>query len=68
MRLQPKDEGMLVEHAVWGLGKVVEITPPYAVIYFSSLQGSSGGPVESSSAKRRNSTRLMSARILSWTG
>jgi hypothetical protein len=37
-------EGVLVEHASWGRGKVVEVFPPYFVAHFPSLNGSEGGP------------------------
>ncbi len=35
---------VLVEHSVWGRGKVVEVSPPYVEVHFSSLAGSEHGP------------------------
>jgi hypothetical protein len=36
--------GTLVEHSVWGRGKVVEATPSHVVVHFPSLAGSEQGP------------------------
>src|SRR5512134_775350 len=35
--------GTLVEHTVWGRGKVVEIRPPHVVVHFPSLAASEQG-------------------------
>jgi len=37
--------GTLVEHAVWGRGKVLELRSPNAQAYFPSLEPAAGGPV-----------------------
>lgn len=37
-------EGLIVEHSVWGRGKVADRSGPYLTIYFPSLEGSSTGP------------------------
>jgi hypothetical protein len=44
MVLTPNDIGILVEHPVWLRGKVIDVTPPYAIIHFSSLSNSPQGP------------------------
>lgn len=36
--------GTLVEHSVWGRGKVVELSPSHVVVHFHSLAGSEQGP------------------------
>ncbi len=36
--------GTLVEHSVWGRGKVVELLPSHVVVHFHSLAGSDQGP------------------------
>jgi len=36
--------GVLVEHSVWGRGKVVEVRAPYVMVHFPSLAGSEQGP------------------------
>src|SRR5688572_8619093 len=35
--------GTLVEHPVWGLGKIVETNGSHLVVYFSSLAGTEPG-------------------------
>lgn len=37
-------EGALVEHTVWGRGKVLEVASPYLKIYFLSLKSTAQGP------------------------
>ena len=44
MLLTPKDIGALVEHTVWQRGKVLDVSPPYAIIHFTSLADSPQGP------------------------
>ena len=44
MLLTPKDIGTLVEHTVWQRGKVLDVTPPYAIIHFTSLLATPQGP------------------------
>ncbi len=44
MLLTPKDIGALVEHTVWQRGKVLDVTPPYAIVHFTSLADSAQGP------------------------
>jgi hypothetical protein len=44
MLLTIKDVGALVEHTVWQRGKVVEVSPPYALIFFPSLANTEQGP------------------------
>jgi hypothetical protein len=36
--------GVLVEHGVWGLGKVLNVAKPYVSVHFSSLVNSGDGP------------------------
>jgi hypothetical protein len=36
--------GTLMQHSVWGLGKVVEVRPPHLLIHFPSLTTSAQGP------------------------
>lgn len=45
MILTAKDIGVLVDHTVWMRGKVLDVTPPYAVVHFPSLADSEQGPV-----------------------
>lgn len=44
MLLTPKDIGALVEHTIWQRGKVLDVTPPYAIVHFTSLAGTPQGP------------------------
>lgn len=44
MLLAPKDVGILVEHTVWQRGKVIDVTPPYAIVHFTSLVDTPEGP------------------------
>jgi len=44
MLLTPKDIGTLVDHTVWQRGKVLDVTPPYAIIHFTSLLETPQGP------------------------
>ena len=44
MLLTPKDIGALVEHTVWQRGKVLDVTPPYAIVHFTSLLDTPQGP------------------------
>jgi hypothetical protein len=37
--------GVLVEHTVWGLGKALDVQPPYVTAHFPSLQETPQGPV-----------------------
>lgn len=39
----PLTLGTLVEHSAWGLGKIVEIKPPYFVAHFTALIGTETG-------------------------
>jgi hypothetical protein len=43
--MNPIQAGTLVEHAVWGRGKVLELRSPNAQAYFPSLEPATGGPV-----------------------
>src|SRR5688572_8903108 len=36
--------GLLVEHTVWGRGKVVEVVAPYFIAHFPTLSATSQGP------------------------
>jgi hypothetical protein len=44
MLLTPKDLGVLVDHTIWGRGKVVDINPPHATVHFTSLIDTDAGP------------------------
>ncbi|MEO8681389.1 MAG: hypothetical protein ABI665_20230 [Vicinamibacterales bacterium] len=44
MLLAPKDVGILVEHTVWQRGKVLDVSPPYAIVHFTSLVDTPEGP------------------------
>ena len=44
MLLTPRDLGSLVDHTMWGLGKVVDVNPPHAIVHFTSLIDAEGGP------------------------
>ena len=44
MLLTVKDLGALVDHTVWGRGKVVDVNPPHATVHFTSLLDADGGP------------------------
>ena len=40
----PIGPGVLVDHVLWGPGKVIEVNPPHFVAYFPSLEGTMQGP------------------------
>lgn len=41
---KPLEVGVLVEHSVWGLGKVMKLAPPHVTIYFKTLEATPEGP------------------------
>jgi hypothetical protein len=44
MLLTLKDLGALVDHTIWGRGKVVDVNPPHATVHFTSLIDTDAGP------------------------
>ena len=62
MLLTMKDLGVLVDHTMWGRGKVVEVNPPYATVHFTSLVDAAEGPYRK---LRENTAQISRAPVQS---
>ena len=60
MLLTTKDLGALVDHTVWGRGKVVDVNPPHATVHFSSLVDAAEGPYRK---LQENTVQLSRAKV-----